>query len=83
MGPATYEFQNLNVKHFKGSTHLAATLTTSFKEASTQRQSVQGPILLENPEKEIKVEMFKFLNNLNVFVACKKKDYREFPSEIH
>ena len=82
----TYEFQNVNVKHFKGSTHLATTPMTSFKEASTQRQSVQGPTLLENPEKEVKVEMFKFLNNLSVFVACqacKKKDYREFPSEIH
>ena len=65
-----YEFQNLNVKHFKGSTHLATTPMTSFKEASTQRQSVQGPTLLENPEKEVKVEMFKFLNNLSVFVAC-------------
>ena len=66
----TYEFQNLNVKHFKGSTHLATTPMTSFKEASTQSQSVQGPTLLENPEKELKVEMFKFLNNLSVFVAC-------------
>ena len=30
---------------------------------------MQGPTLLENPGKEVKVEMFKFLN-LNVFVAC-------------
>lgn len=30
----TYEFQNLNVKYFKGSTHLATTPTTIFKEAS-------------------------------------------------
>ena len=66
----TYEFQNLNVKHFKGSTHLTTTPTTTFKEASKQLKSVQGPSLLENPEKEVKVEMFKFLNNLSVFVAC-------------
>lgn len=66
----TYEFQNLNVKHFKGSTHLATTPTTTFKEAGKQLKSVQGPTLLENPEKEVKVEMFKFLNNLSVFVAC-------------
>lgn len=31
---------------------------------------MQGPTLLENPEKEVKVVMFKFLNNLSVFVAC-------------
>ena len=67
---ATYEFQNLNVKHFKGSTHLATTPATTFKEASKQLKSVQGPTLLENPEKEVKVEMFKFLNNLSIFVAC-------------
>lgn len=66
----TYEFQNLNVKHFKGSAHLATTPATTFKEASKQLKSVQGPTLLENPEKEVKVEMFKFLNNLSIFVAC-------------
>jgi len=66
----TYEFQNLNLKHFKGSTHLATTPTTTFKEVSTQRESVQGPTPLENPEKEVSIEMFKFLNNLIVFVAC-------------
>ena len=63
----TYEFQNLNVKHFKGSTHLATTPAATFKEA---RQTVQGPTLLGNPEKEVKVEMFKFLNNLSIIVAC-------------
>ena len=47
------------------------TPATSFKEAaSKQLKSVQGPTLLENPEKEVKVKMFKFLNNLSVFVAC-------------
>ena len=66
----TYEFQNLNVKHFKGSTHLTTTPATTFKEASKPFKSVQGPSLLENPEKEVKEEMFKFLSNLSVFVAC-------------
>lgn len=51
----TYEFQNLNVKHFKGSTHLATTPATTSKEASQQAKSVQGPTLLENPEKEVQV----------------------------
>lgn len=49
---------------------MATTPATTFKEASKQLQSVQGPTLLENPEKDVKVEMFKFLNNLSVFVAC-------------
>ena len=67
----TYEFQNLNVKHFKGSTHLATTPAATFrKPANNSVKSVQGPTLLGNPEKEVKVEMFKFLNNLRIFVAC-------------
>ena len=66
----TYEFQNLNVKHLKGSTHLATTPATTFNQASKQLKSVQGPTLLQNPEKEVKVQMFKFLNNLSVLVFC-------------
>lgn len=50
--------------------HQAATPKITFKEAPKQLKSVQGPTLLENPEKEVKVVMFKFLNNLSVFVAC-------------
>ena len=30
----------------------------------------KGPTLLENPEKEVKARMLKFLNNLSVFTAC-------------
>lgn len=67
---STYDFHNLNVKHFQGSTHLATTPITTFKEAKQQRTPVQGPALLENPEKEVEVPKFKFVNKLSIFVAC-------------
>jgi len=67
---STYECQNLNVKNFQGRTHLTRTPTTTFKEADKKLQSLQGPLLLETPEKEINVKNFKFLNKLSVFIAC-------------
>ena len=67
---STYEFHNLNVKNFQGRTHLTTTLTTTIKEAEKQLESLKGPLLLETPEKEVSVNMFKFINKLSVFIAC-------------
>lgn len=50
---STYEFQNLNVKNVQGRTYLTTSLTTTFKEAEKQLESLQGPLLLETPEKEV------------------------------
>ena len=47
------------------------TISTTFKKAEVQLKSLQGPVLLETPEKEVSVKMFKFVNKLSVFVACK------------
>ena len=71
----TYEFQNLIVKHFQGITHLGTPATT-FKEASQQLETLNGPALLENPEKQAKVQNFKLINKLSIFItcqACKRK----------
>ena len=72
----TYEFENLSVKHFQGITHLGTTPSTTFKEAHQQMKTVNGPALLENPEKEAKVVRFKMINKLSIFItcqACKRK----------
>lgn len=72
----TYEFENLTVKHFQGITHLGTTPTTTFKEANQQLKPINGPALLANPEKEAKVESFKMINKLSIFItcqACKRK----------
>ena len=54
------------MKHFKGSTHLATTPKTTFKEA---KPPVQGPALLENPEIQGKVPNFNFGDKFNTFIA--------------
>lgn len=66
----TYEFENLTVKHFQGITHLGTTPTTTFKEANQQLKPINGPALLANPEKEAKVESFKMINKLSIFINC-------------
>lgn len=72
----TYEFKSLTVKHFQGITHLGTTPTTMFKQANQQLKPINGPALLQNPEKEAKVESFKMINKLSIFItcqACKRK----------
>ena len=66
----TYEFENLIVKHFQGITHLGTTPTTTFKQANQQLKPINGPALLANPEKEAKVESFKMINKLSIFIPC-------------
>ena len=72
----TYVIQNLTVKHFQGITHLGTTRATTFKEADQQLKSLNGPVLLQNPEKEAKVEGFTIINKLSIYItcqACKRK----------
>jgi len=66
----TYDFGNLSVKHFQGITHLGTTPTTTFKEANEQIKTINGPALLENPDKEAKVEKFMIINKLSIFITC-------------
>lgn len=66
----TYEFQNLSVKHFQGITHLGTTPATTFKEANQKVETLDGPALLQNPEKEATVDKFKMINKLSIFITC-------------
>jgi len=52
---ATHEFQNLSVRHFQGITHLGTTPATIFKEAKQKLETLNGPALSQNPEKEAEV----------------------------
>ena len=68
----TYEFENLSTSKES----LISTPTTTLKEANQQLTPINGPALLENPEKEAKVESFKMINKLSIFItcqACKRK----------
>lgn len=67
----TYKFENLSVKQFQGITHLGTTPTTPFKEAHKQLKTINGPALLENPDKEAKVERFKMINKLHIFITSR------------
>ena len=66
----TYTFKNLAVKHFKGTCHLATKQDTTFCDAEQQIIDVNGHQLLNNPEKELKVENFLLIKNLCVFFSC-------------
>ena len=72
----TYVIDNLTVKHFQGITHLGTTRATTFQEADEQLKTINGPALLQNPEKEAKVQRFKMINKLSIYItcqACKRK----------
>ena len=66
----TYEFQNLSVRHFQGITHLGTTRATIFKETKQKLETLNGPALLQNREKEAKLHFFKMTNELNIFITC-------------
>ena len=66
----TYVIENLTVKHFQGITHLGTTHATTFQEADQQLKTLNGPALLQNPEKEAKVQRFKMINKLSIYITC-------------
>ena len=57
-------------QHLQAITHLGRRPTTTFKEPNQQLKTLNGPALLENPEKEGKVERFKVINKLSIFIIC-------------
>ena len=67
----SYNFQNLTIKHFKGTTFLSTSLATSItKMEQVKLQNPSGQALLENPNRDVKVEQFKLLKQISIFVAC-------------
>lgn len=68
----SYNFQNLTVKHFKGTTFLSTSLATSVKKMDKQIQltNPSGPDLLQNPDKDVTIEQFKLVKQISIFVAC-------------
>lgn len=68
----SYNFQNLTIKHFKGTTLLSTSPSSSIMkmEQQIQLQNPSGQALLENPDKDLKVEQFKLVKQISIFVAC-------------
>ena len=65
-------YKNLTIKHFKGTTFLSTSLATSITKME-QQIKLQNPsrqALLENPDKDLKVEQFKLVKQISIFVAC-------------
>eukprot|EP00794_Sanderia_malayensis_P002180 gene2180-biopygen1952 len=53
----TYELKNLNVKVFKGTTHLATSTETTFKEVNQQVPVIKGCDLLAHPERQATLQV--------------------------
>lgn len=66
----SYLLKNLSVKNFQGKTFLSTTPTTTVSPTTLTLQSVKGPHMLENPEKEVTVANFNMVSKLNVFSSC-------------
>ncbi len=68
----SYNFHNLTIKHFKGTTFLSTSPASSITrmEQQIQLHNPSGPALLENPDKDITVEQFKLVKPISIFVAC-------------
>ena len=67
---STYEFQNLTVKEFQGTTHIATSTSTSFTKVDQEGETLSGPALLENSEVQLQVKEFKSVNKLSIFTSC-------------
>ena len=69
----SYTFKNLSVKNYSGNTMLGTTAWTTFDEVQTELKQVKGPDLLENKEKKVTVQEFKFVDKLNIYFQCQIK----------
>ena len=66
----SYQFKNVTVKYFQGSTFLSTCPSTTFSEASTIVADLAGPKLLEDPEQKVEAPNFKFVSKLQIFISC-------------
>ena len=58
----SYTFKNLSVKNYSGNTMLGTTAWTTFDAVQTELKQVKGPDLLDNKEKKVTVQEFKFVD---------------------
>ena len=52
---------------------LGTTAWTTFDEVQKELKQVKGPDLLENKEKKVTVQEFKFVDKLNIYFQCQIK----------
>ena len=80
----SYTFKNLSVKSYSGNTMLGTTAWTTFDEVQTELKQVKGPDLLENKEKKVTVQEFKFVDKLNIYFQCQiKACNKKMPYDIN
>ena len=80
----SYTFKNLSVKSYSGNTMLGTTACTTFDEVQTELKQVKGPDLLENKEKKVIVQEFKFVDKLNIYFQCQiKACNKKMPYDIN
>lgn len=52
---------------------LGSTASKTFDEVQTELKQVKGPDLLENKDKKVTVNEFKFVDKLNIYFQCQIK----------
>lgn len=63
---------------------LGTTAWTTFDEVQTELKQVKGPDLLENKEKKVTVQEFKFVDKLNIYFQCQiKACNKKMPYDIN
>ena len=65
--------KNLSVKNYSGNTMLGTTASTTFDEVETELKELKGPDLLQNTDKKVIIQDFKFVEKLNIYFQCQIK----------
>ena len=64
----SYTLKNLRVKNYSGNAMLETTVSTPFDEVQSELKELKGPDLLQNTDKEVTVQEFKFVDKLNIYL---------------
>lgn len=65
--------KNLFVKNYSGNILLGTTAFTTFDEVQSDLKGLKRLDLLQNTDKEVTVQEFKFVDKLNIYLQCQIK----------
>ena len=68
-----YTIKNLSVKNYSGNTMLGTTTSTTLDQVQSDLKELKGPDLVQNTDKEVTVQEFKFVDKLNIYLQCQIK----------
>lgn len=66
----SYLFKHLTVRNFQGSTFLSSSYLTTVSPTTLTLNTLQGPNMLKNPDKDITARNIKFVSKLAAFSSC-------------